>query len=269
MRFFKNKSSLILCFIFCAFIGFLAFSHTHLEEKRMTYIWISALYTWAPGIIGLIFAKKEGLKIPIFKSFNRYSYFGFLAAILIALLSFSLTPFFGAVDPRFAQTPAQLQMVPGIFLFFLVPLMFIGGAFSSLLVLYYWVGYLWEHLKSNAFKAVWMIALAWSLWCIPALVLFTFFEPEHSYFIAVVRTVAVNSLLIPILLYYRIRGKALLTPVLFYVFLTMTPAAVAMAFPALLERSASLIYSGTEVCLLVGYSLFLGLYSRSFWNEIK
>ncbi len=262
-----NKSFLTLFFIAAIFIGVQLFLSSYFS-KFLFVLTFSVLYLWSPGLTALFYSYKEGLKLTVFKHPNRYLYWACLSSIGISLLAFLLTIPFGSINtfnPDLAR-PSFLQQFRSAFFYFLNyyflfiavhTVVFLGGEL-------YWRGYLWEKLKSKPFQAVWIISFLWSLWTIP-LLLFPVVASSYGLLANLLRIVILNFALTPILLYYRIKSKSILTPALFCSFLLVTPVISQLLFPSFREHTE--LFFKIAVGLLVLYSLFLKLYSKAFWKH--
>lgn len=252
-----KKSFFVLFFIVALFIGAQLFLSSCFPKIRFNLI-ISSLYLWTPGVIALFFSYKEKIKLPVFKRPNRYWYLAVISATGIALLALFLTMPFGSID-TFNPTLARQSFFYYYFLFLIVSIVFfLGGEL-------YWRGYLWEKLKSKQYKAVWMIAFVWSLWTIP-LVIFPV-TPSSNLPASLLEVIVLNFALTPILLYYRVKSKSILAPTLFGSFLLVTQIYFRMLFPSFFTTT-EVFYSSIVIALLVIYSLFLKLYSKSLWKGL-
>lgn len=198
---------------------------------------------------------------------SRYSRSAILAGLVVGTLATGAAFLWGPSDPSLeAAQRAYQESIPAWGAGAIVLIAGVSSIFISRIVLFYWVGYLWESLKSNPFRAVWLIVALWSIWIFPEV----FYNSPADFKEALLRlpqVLIVHVATIPLLLYYWVRGGSIRAPAYFYAFLRIVPMALSLFFPQLMSKIQSVALWGTEVLLIVGYSWFLGIYSQGFWNK--
>ncbi|NGX46718.1 MAG: hypothetical protein K1000chlam3_00081 [Chlamydiae bacterium] len=233
---------------------------------------ISILYLWIPGIVALIFARMEGLKIPIFARPNRFFYLIPVITMSICLFAFLLTIPFGAIKtPNAVFADQTFYKIIGYGALFLITSYLFVTVLFGLIVLggeIYWRGYLFEKWKKQGlFRAIWIIALVWSLWQIPITIL-SYSPGLPNFAWNILSIFALNFILSPVLTYFRVKGKSVLTAATFYSSLIASFLYFLVLFPPPEMRVIGIYAVLTIVCLIL-YSLFLKLYSSSAWEKIN
>ena len=175
----------------------------------------SLLYSWTPAFVGLFFARREGVRFPVFGEPNRYWALALLLPPLLAALSVLLAlplgtwrgvePVQGALGhgpsgPAFWLYPAGY----GLLVSLSVGLVFaLGGEI-------FWRGYLWERFREQGF---WPASLAlgalWGFWQLPSLLAGG--TPAAQVFF----TLVLGVLLAPGLILFREWGRAVAPAALF------------------------------------------------------
>ncbi len=175
----------------------------------------SLVYSWTPALVGLYFARREGVRFPVLGEPNRYWALALVLPPLIAALSVLLALPLGSW-----QGPEQVQGALGhgpagaAFWLYLagygllvslsVGLVFaLGGEI-------FWRGYLWERFRD---QGLWPASLAigalWGLWQLPALLAGG--APLSQVFF----TLVLGVLLTPGLILFREWGRAVAPAALF------------------------------------------------------
>ncbi len=225
--------------------------------------------------MALFFARKEGIKLPIFAKPKRTCYQIFFYSFAIALTAFLLLILFGGAAPpnaAFLDQPLVGIIGYGLLFFFtgyllllvLFSLFFIGGEL-------YWRGYLWEKFKEKPpLKAIWMTALIWSLFQLP----YTFLI--LSYHAPGITSIIFNGLLMvalffaftPALTYFRVKCGSIFASTLFYASISAAFGYFMVLFPFIQKRSLAM-YGGFTILGLVAFSLIFKLYSTETWKKLK
>jgi len=128
-----------------------------------SYLWLDLIYGWIPGILGLLWAHINKIKISLFPKFDRYFLVSISGGFFLGALSFFIglrfceVDVYGIVGTGNAFTYFFSYYVLFLFLFFISLL---GGEVC-------WRGYLWEKWKNDPYKGGGVILLLWSLWNAP------------------------------------------------------------------------------------------------------
>lgn len=203
------------------------------------------IFVWVPGIIAYHFAKKDHIKLPMFK-LKGYDFFYMILlpigiVFLAALVSLPLCEIRSSESLKILL-PIFLQNMPlgSMFLCFVCLWILTGTILTA--TLYFAIiigselmfrGYAWEKLKYLGFwKASLVIGLIWGLWGAP-IILIGMEYPEQQLYGVLVKSLYL-ILLTPLMLYIRIQTKALLACAFFYGFLIH----LSNIFPYLLRISS-------------------------------
>lgn len=219
-------------------------------------------YMWGPGVSALFFARREGLRLPVFGRPNRYWLVAWFLppfwAGLAVLLSFPLASWRGLGALK-AAVPAPMAALPdGVFLLLLLLQALVAAATVNLVFALgeelFWRGYLWERLRGEGFwPASLTIGLVWGLWHAPLILLFGFNYPQHR-FLGVFFMVAFTVLLTPAHLWVRERGGSVL------------PAALLHGGVNALAGLPLLLFSGSDLTTgLVGLPGLAALAGFNLW----
>lgn len=187
--------------------------------SSLLYSLATAAVIWIPGFVGIVFAKKEGIEIPIFKNARWLPVlFGFAALSVIVTygLSYSL--------PEAFQQKSFLagSLIGGLFMSFF-------GAFMVLGQEIFWRGYLHEKLKGKGLaRASLLIGPFWGLQQGASSVIQ---DPTLNSFAGVF---LINIALAPLLFWLREKGQP--------VFITAS-VAVGMSFILFFLNSAFPVFS--------------------------
>lgn len=266
------KNSLVILFLIAIFYVFV---QTFLKESLLAHpFWAQAFslfFLWCPGIVAFLFGRKEMVPLPIFAKFNRSVFMIPVYTFGIALFAFLLSIPFGfadVVNPVFVDQTWVKKIGYGA-LFFVTNFVFIALLFSFVFLggELYWRGYLWEKLKSKgAFKAIWTIALIWTLWQLP-ITLLTYSPNVGGHMRNVLFTFVLNFALAPILVYFRVQGKSIFPAALFYSSMLSAFLYFILLFPSATMRLLG-IYGGFILLGLALFALFHKLYSPQFWKKL-
>jgi len=267
-----KKSLITLLLVAILFVCVQVFLRPILKGTPLFSQSIAILYLWIPGIVALIFARMEKVKIPIFVRPNRYFYFIPFITIAICLFAFLLTiPFGSANNPNpvflhqtFLKTigyGVMFLFTSYLFVTLIFGVIFLGGEL-------YWRGYLLEKWKEKGlFQAIWLIALVWSLWQLPITVL-SYSPGLPNLAVNIIWTIALNFVLSPVLTYFRVKGKSVITAAAFYSSLMASFLYFLVLFP-ITEGKVLGIYGSWMILGLIVYSLILKLYSSTAWEKLK
>lgn len=197
-----------------------AVSEPGMMEK---FIFFSLAYMWAPGLVVLVRAWREGRRLSVWGRPNVYWLYAWLLPLLFAalavLLSLPLGSFQGLAAIR-AQLPPNLQNVPDLGLIGLLATQALFAAATVNLVFalgeeLFWRGYLFSQVEARGFwPASLYIGVAWGLWHSP-LILMGHNYPHYPY-IGVLMMIAFTAMVTPTLLWLRLKGKSLIPPALFH-----------------------------------------------------
>jgi membrane protease YdiL (CAAX protease family) len=141
------------------------------------YLALGVLYMWAPGLVALLFARREGIRLPLAFRPNRYWLFAWLFPVPLTLLSVLLSLPFGAYRGLAWTFPEGPPPLPEPLLLALVLLQgLVAGATANLLAALgeelMWRGYLWERVRERGFwPATLEIGFHWGLWHAPLILL--------------------------------------------------------------------------------------------------
>ncbi len=179
----------------------------------------TAVVIWIPGLVGIYYAKKEGIEIPVFKNAKWMAVvFGFAALSLIVTYSLS----YALPDAFQEKTFMAGTLIGGFFISFF-------GAFMVLGQEIFWRGYLHEKLKGKGLaRASLLIGPFWGLQQGASSVIQ---DPTLNSFAAVF---CLNIALAPLLFWLREKGQP--------VFITAS-VAVAMSFILFFLNSAFPVFS--------------------------
>lgn len=228
---------------------------------------------WIPGIVALLFAKRAGLFLPIFK-FNRVAFLAVLVALLIGagsiLFSFSLGHYWGFEYLR-AQLGDQLDLfnppwLASLFIYTILTLYaaVVGltvNAFAALGEEILWRGYLWERWKQRGLGLyVLGTGICWGLWHWPLILWIGFMYPQDR-LIGLGAMVLLCLLLTPLHLYFRLRGRSIYTAAVFHG--TLNAAAPTALF---VFREANPLLIG--IAGAAGMA-FLAIINLLFWKRLK
>lgn len=267
-----RKSLITLFLVAFAFVCLHLFFKAALKSNLIIYQLVSILYLWAPGIIALIFARKEDIKIPVFAKANRFFWEIPIVTLGICLFGFLVSIPFGAAktpNPVFADQSTLTNVGYGIlFLFtsYVLATLFFGVIFFGGELFYR--GYLWQKWKRRgALKAIYLTALVWSLYQLP-ITIFAYSPGFQNLLFNVLWTFVLNFILSPILAYYRVEGKSVLAATFFYSSLVAAFLYFLVLFP-ISEIPVLAGYAGFTLVGLIFYSFFRKIYSPSSWETRK
>lgn len=188
-------------------------------------------YMWVPGVVALIFARKEKIFLPILQRINRFFIYAALIPVALTLVTIIVSLAFGRFDPTFLdgfynlfQVDSLMQLSYWIkFLLFVVFLFFMSIVSGITLNLLFslgeelmWRGYLLEKMRHlGLWRASLYIGLIWGLWHAPIIILW-----KHNYasfpILGPIWMIAFTLLLTPIMIFLREKGKSILVPAIFH-----------------------------------------------------
>ncbi|WP_038058680.1 CPBP family intramembrane glutamic endopeptidase [Thermus amyloliquefaciens] len=197
------------------------------EANLQTAFFLTAfgfLYMWIPGLVALLFARKEGVRIPLSLRPNRYWLLAWLFPVALTLLSIPLSlpfaPWRGFAALYEGIPPEELALLPqGLLPLILLLTGLLAGATVNLVAALgeelMWRGYLWERLRERGFwPASLEIGFYWGLWHAPLVL------SGHNYpnapLLGVPAMILFTLLLTPALLYVRERGGSVLAAALLH-----------------------------------------------------
>jgi membrane protease YdiL (CAAX protease family) len=172
---------------------------------------LGVLYMWAPGLVALLFARREGVRLPLAFRPNPYWLFAWLFPVPLTLLSVLLSLPFGAYRGLAWAFPENSPPLPEPLLLVLALFQgMVAGATVNLLVALgeelMWRGYLWERVRERGFwPATLEIGFHWGLWHAPLILLFGHNYPNER-LLGVPMMILFTLLLTPALLYVREKG---------------------------------------------------------------
>lgn len=208
--------------------GLITFIYCRFGQIYIPFILFGILLMWLPGVLALIFAKQEKIKIPLFARPNwRFLLVASKALLVVFLVSLASLPFaqFAGFEqirytlPRFMQELRPFFFVPLAALYLSV-LAILAGLSVNMLAAFgeelMWRGYLWEKFRHLGFgKASLLIGMLWGIWHAPLVILFGLNYPEMPY-LGVIMMILFCMMLSPILCYYRAKGMAVIYPAIFH-----------------------------------------------------
>jgi len=208
--------ALYLTFGLCWGLALLGYA-LGVRPETPAYLVLGGAYTWTPGLVALLFARREGLFLPLSFRPNRFWLFAWLFPVALTLLSLPLSlPF--APWKGLAWTLPRLPEAL-LWALFLLQGLFAGATVSLLAALgeeLFWRGYLWEKLRDRGlWPASLEIGLYWGLWHAPLILLFGHNYPDHR-LLGVGMMVLFALALTPALLYAREKGGSLWAPALLH-----------------------------------------------------
>ncbi|MCH9610303.1 MAG: hypothetical protein S4CHLAM81_03550 [Chlamydiales bacterium] len=207
----------------------LAILYMLVGPKQATYFVIFGIVMmWVPGILALIFAKREKMQLQIFcRPKFDFLAVGLRAIFVVLLITAVSLPFgqFAGVEHLRYSMPSFFHALSPLLFTLLTSLYFVAMAllagltvnlFAALGEELMWRGYLWEKLKHHGvLKASLLIGLLWGVWHAPLIVLFGINYPDMP-ILGVVMMVLSCMALSPILCAYRAKGKPIIYPAIFH-----------------------------------------------------
>lgn len=184
---------------------------------------------WAPGVVALIAAKLQKIRLPIVGRPVRHYFTAPLWAILLGFGAFLLTLPFSPLAgvARWNATMHSLGLPLEGFAAILVGLLFftllsyIAGitinALAGLGEELMWRGLLWEQLKGLGFlPASLTIGIIWGVWHLPSVWMLGVLYPGVPLWVGSLMIFLLCVALSPILCYLRARGDAIWVPAAFH-----------------------------------------------------
>lgn len=133
------------------------------------YLWLVSVYGWIPGILGLLWSRKDNIKLILRPKCDRYFFASIFGGLFVGASTFFIELLWlGSSDAKgFSGIEnAMIYFLSYYVLFlFLFYLSFLGGEIC-------WRGYLWERMKNRFYRgpAIWLL---WNLWMVPATIIFS------------------------------------------------------------------------------------------------
>ncbi len=255
------------------YLGFLSPYWGKILENPLWAGGLIAIAMWVPGIIGLIFARKEGISLPVFTRPNRYFFLAPLLILVLMVLAFVLSlPFVEIRDFKGGNLIHLLAILPVAYFFSLT-----GSMLFALGEELYWRGYFWEKLRRfPPIKSVLIMGALWGIWHWP----FVFFLRTHVVGASIHGSIypgspVLGSIIYPFyaillsfpLTYYRLKGKSIMTSAAMHGMISL-----GVLFVSVIYQSPSSFLlgmtgvTGLVIALLV--CLFLKLFSPSTWKKL-
>lgn len=244
--------------------------------QTFLYFPFAIIYMWIPGIVALIFAKKENFSLPVFNKLNRYHLYAIFLPVVIIILIIFVSMTFAKVEfsylmlmlpPTFHVFDINILNYIMYFLFLLLILLFFGLAINTFISLgeeLMWRGYLLEKLKKiNFWKASLIIGTLWGIWHFPIIILFGHNYPNVR-FIGLVWMVILTILTTPLYIYLRNKGKSILVPAIFHgIFNVLAPYSLVLFYePNHLLIGATGV-AAFIVWMIVNFFLYLMMLKKS------
>ncbi len=232
---------------------------------------LAMLYAWSPGLIGLFYAKKEGISLPIFSKLNKWFYLIPLIALLVAGFGLLASiPFGGAqtTNPQFAGRSIGgvigysilFAVIGFVFISILLSFVFLGGEL-------YWRGYFWEKMKQKGpLKVIFLTALIWSLWQLPS----SFFSNRLmgiSFAFSFLCVCVFNFIMAPVLTFFRLKTGSIMGAAYAFSALVAGFLFFLILFPST-ELRVSAITGGFTLLGLILFSLIFKLYIPASWKKL-
>lgn len=267
-----RKALISLLIIAAVFILIQIFLRPVLRSSPLINQSIALLYLWIPGIIALTFVRHEKFKLPIFARPNRFFFSIFPITMGICLVAFVLTIPFGitkTVNPFLVDRSIISAIGYAIVFLFtsylfatvILTMIFLGGEL-------FYRGYLWEKWKGKgALKAIWLIALVWSLYQLPVTI-FSYSPGFSRFLLNIVWIFLLNFILSPVLTYCRIKGKSILSAAVFYASLMSAFLYFIILFPVM-EMKILSIYALFSLAGVIAFSFFQRLYFSKTWERLE
>ena len=192
------------------------------------FLAFSLVYMWIPGLVALLLARREGLRLRVWTRPNRWWLIAWLLPVLFSLASIvtslPLDSYVGLAELK--ETIASRAGAEGADLpewalgtALIVQGLLAGATINLLFALgeeLMWRGYLWERTRELGFwPASLYIGVVWGAWHAPLVYFLGYNYPEHR-FLGVFFMVIFTVLLTPWMLYLREKGGAVVVPALFH-----------------------------------------------------
>lgn len=208
--------------------GLIVILYTLYGQTLVPFVAFGLVMMWLPGVLALIYAKKEGIKLPVICKpkwdFLKVCLKAIAVVFVISLASLPFAQYAGFEQVRYSLPKFIRDLSPALFvvvasLYFSVIAVLAGLSVNMIAALgeeLMWRGYLWEKLKHRGFlKASLLIGFLWGIWHAPLVVLFGLNYPQMPY-LGVVMMIIFCMALSPILCAYRARQKPLIYPAIFH-----------------------------------------------------
>ncbi len=216
--------------------------------SSLLYSLATAAVIWIPGFVGMIFAKKEGIQIPVFKNAKWLPVlFGFAALSVIVTYGLSY-----ALPEAFQQKSFLAgSLIGGLFISFF-------GAFMVLGQEIFWRGYLHEKLKGKGLaRASLLIGPFWGLQQGASSVIQ---DPTLNSFAAVF---CLNIALAPLLFWLREKGQPVFITASVAVAMSLILFCLNAAFPVF----SSALFGRAGLVWPAGMALLSLLFLAREWKK--
>ena len=266
-----KKSLIILLCVVIFYILLQFLGRSFFQEHSFFNLLFGLIYLWIPGIVALVLSKREGTKFPIFAKPNRSFYLIPIYTFAIVVGVFLVSFLFGVdfvPNPAF-QGESALKVIGLAVMFFFISYLFVVVLLTVLLLVpeLYWRGYLWEKMKIRGpFKALWIVALIWSIWQLP-MALFSVTPGFSMILLDFLFIFLINFILTPVLTYFRVKCKSVLAPAFFYSTLIAAFIYLIVLFPSDKTRDFA-IYCSLILVGVIIFSLIFKLYFPSQWKKM-
>ncbi|MDN3506015.1 MAG: CPBP family glutamic-type intramembrane protease [Simkaniaceae bacterium] len=225
-----------------------------------------AIVMWFPAVIGLGFAKAEGIKLKIFARPNRFFFLGPLLLMGLLICGFAAWP---SIDLPVSQVLGLLAI--GYLLSLTGSMVFALGEEI------YWRGYLWEKLKKYPTRrAILVMGLVWGVWHYPFLLFLSQYKPDATILGTVYPEFPLwGCLLLPIftvllsyiIMYFRLKGGSIMVAGA-----THGMGSLGVSFSWMVYREPSSFLWGvtgvTGIVISFLFCLFFKLFSEKTWKKL-
>jgi len=232
---------------------------------------------WLPGLVALVFARRENIKLLMFGWPSRAYFLSSFKAIfiwgLIVLFSIPFANYVGFESLR-GSLPNAINMLLSPYFeitissIFIVQSIFFGLTINAVAALgeeLMWRGYLWEKMKHLGFvKASLIIGVIWGAWHVPMVILVGHNYPDSPWLGALLM-VGVSVALTPLLTYYRARGFSVVPVAVFHGTVNATGGFAELLF----DKPNPLVVGDTGLVALFVFSIFSCLAICSIRKRVK
>lgn len=238
--------------------------------QTLLYFPFAIIYMWIPGIIALIFAKKEKFSLPIFGKLNKYFLYAIFLPIFLSFLIVLASMIFAKIDfgylylmmpPSFNIFETNALNYLSYFLFLILILVIFGITINTFLALgqeLMWRGYLVEKLKNlNFWYSSLIIGILWGIWYFPFTIIFSQNYPNFS-FISLIFILILSILSTPLYIYLRKKSKNILVSAIFHgIFNSIAPYSIMFFYKPNYFLVGSMGIASFIVWIIVNFFLYL------------
>lgn len=176
-----------------------------------------------PGLLAYYYAKREKIKLPLFRKGHNYLHLAFLIALgSIALIIFLYSPFYPfrpsyelrALVPKSMQHFGNFTLYLSFFIYWIfvsvgAALIYPVFGFMALEMMY--MGYGWEKVKHLGFwRASWFLGLFWGIWATPLYI--TGFRYPGQFLGSFFWIIIYSVLISPVKVFLRLKSKTIICP---------------------------------------------------------